>query len=113
LETEKYGIYPKEHPANCPLQWMLSNDMGCISYDCKLNLITIRGNLTGDQYIRDVLQPVVPHFEKHTLPARSVFIDDNARPHHSRAVTAYLQSEDVISFPLPAMSHDLNPIELV
>jgi hypothetical protein len=28
--------------------------MGCISHDCKLDLVTIRGNLTGDQYIRDV-----------------------------------------------------------
>jgi transposase len=72
---------------------------GCISHDCKLDLVTIQGNLTGDQYIRDVLQPVVvPHF-------------DNARPHRSRAVTAYLQSEAVASVPWPAMSPDLNPIK--
>jgi hypothetical protein len=31
----------------------------CISLDCKLDLVTIQGNLAGDQYIRDVLQPVV------------------------------------------------------
>ena len=48
----------KEHPANCPLRWRLSNGLGCISHDCKLDLATIQGNLTGDQYIRDVLQPV-------------------------------------------------------
>ena len=30
----------------------------CISHDCKLDLVTIQGTLTGDQYIRDVLQPV-------------------------------------------------------
>ena len=71
---------------------------GYISHDCKLDLVTIQGNLTGDQYIRDVLQPVVPHF-------------DNARPHRSRAVTAYLQSEVMISVPWPAMSPDLNPIK--
>jgi hypothetical protein len=29
---------------------------GCISHDYKLDLVTIQGNLTGDQYIRDVLQ---------------------------------------------------------
>ena len=38
-------------------------------------------------------------------------MDDNARPHRSRTVTAYLQSEAVTSFPWPAMSPDLNPIE--
>ena len=85
---------------------------GCISHDCKLDLVTIQGNLTGDQYIRDVLQPVVvPHFDNHPLATRPVYMDDNGRPHRSRAVTAYLQSEAVTSVPWPAMSPDLNPIE--
>ena len=38
-------------------------------------------------------------------------MDDNARPHRSRAVTAYLQSEAVTSVPWPAMIPELNPIE--
>ena len=38
-------------------------------------------------------------------------MDDNASPHRSRTITAYLQSEDVTSLPLPAMTPDLNPIE--
>jgi transposase len=38
-------------------------------------------------------------------------MDDNANPHRSRVVTAYLQSEAVTSVPWPAMSPDLNPIE--
>ena len=38
-------------------------------------------------------------------------MDDNARPHRSRAVTAYFQSEAVTSVPWPAMIPDLNPIE--
>ena len=85
---------------------------GCISHDCKLDLVTIQGNLTGDQYIRDVLQPVVvPHFDNHPLATRPVYMDDNARPHRSRAVTAYLQSEAVTSVPWPAMNPDLNFIE--
>ena len=47
---------------------------GCISHDCKLDLITIQNNLTGDQYIRDVLQPVVvPHFDNHPLATRRVY----------------------------------------
>jgi hypothetical protein len=85
---------------------------GCISHDCKLDLVTIQSNLTGEQYIRDVLQPVVvPHFDNHPLATRPVYMDDNARPHRSRAVTAYLQSEAVTSVPWPAMSPDFNPIE--
>jgi transposase len=83
---------------------------GCISHDCKLDLVTIKGNLTVDQYIRDVLQPVVvPHFENHPLATRPVYMDDNARPHRSRA--AYLHSEAVTSVTWPAMNPDLNTIE--
>jgi hypothetical protein len=67
---------------------------GCIFHDGKLDLVTIQGKLTGDQYIRDVLQPVViPHFDNHPLATRPVYMDDNARPHCSRAVTAYLQAK--------------------
>jgi transposase len=83
---------------------------GCISHDCKLDLVTIQGQLTGDQYIRDVLQPVVPHFDNHPLATRPVYMNDNARTHRSRAVTAYFQSKAVTSVPWPAMSPDLNPI---
>ena len=85
---------------------------GCISHDYKLDLVTIQGNLTGNQYIRDVLQPVVvPHFDNPPLATRPVYMDDNTRPHRSRAVTAYLQSEAMTSVPWPAMSLDFNPIE--
>jgi hypothetical protein len=28
LETQKYSLYPKEHPANCTLRWRLSNGLG-------------------------------------------------------------------------------------
>ena len=62
---------------------------GCISHDCKLDLATIGGHLSGDQYIRYVLQPV-SHVDHHLLAARPVFMDDNTRPHRSRTVTAYL-----------------------
>ena len=68
--------------------------------------------LCGDQYIRGVLQPVVvPHFDNHPLATRPVYMDDNARPHRSRAATAYLQSETVTSVPWSAMSPDLNTIK--
>jgi hypothetical protein len=55
---------------------------GCISHDCKLDLVTIQGNPTGDQYMRDVLQPVVVyHFDNHPLATRPVYMNDHARLH--------------------------------
>jgi transposase len=80
LETQKYSPYPKEHPANCPLRWRFRNGLACISHDCKPDLVTIQGNLTGDQYIRDVLQPVVvPHFNNHALATMPLYMDGNAQ----------------------------------
>jgi hypothetical protein len=59
-----------------------------------LDLVTIQDNITGDQYIKDVLHPVVvPHFDNYPLATRPVYMDDNARPHRARAVTAYLQTK--------------------
>ena len=28
LETQKYSLCPKGHPANCPVRWRLSNGLG-------------------------------------------------------------------------------------
>ena len=43
--------------------------------------------LTGEQYTRDVVTPVVvPNFDNHTLVSRPLFMDENARTHCSRVV---------------------------
>jgi len=61
---------------------------GCVSEECKLDLITIRGNLNGQIYRQSIREAsVVPHFDNHPLNTRPVFMDDNARPHRSRVVT--------------------------
>ena len=86
----------------------------CVSRDCRLDLVTIRGNLTGDQYIREVLRPVVvPHFDNHPLATRPEYMDDNAKPHRSRAVTAFMRTNAISTIPWPAMTPDLNPIDIL
>lgn len=40
-------------------------------------------------------------------------MDDNARPHRARVVTAYLEQEGIECMDWPARSPDLNPIEHV
>ena len=85
---------------------------GCISYDCRLDLITIPGTLNAQRYQENVLEPhVVPHFEDHTLASRPIFMDDNATPHRARVVKDYLQATAIETLPWPARSPDLNPIE--
>jgi hypothetical protein len=44
---------------------------GCFSFDCKLDLYVLDGNLTGQKYRDNVLAPrVVPHFDNHALADR-------------------------------------------
>ena len=87
---------------------------GCFSFDCKLDLYVLDGNLTGQKYRDNVLAPhVVPHFDNHALADRPMFMDDNARPHRARIVQHFLQQEAVQTIPWPAMSPDMNPIEHV
>ena len=57
------------------------NIVETLSYDCKLDLITVRGNLNEQIYRQNILEAsVVPHFDNHPLNTRPVFMDDNARP---------------------------------
>jgi hypothetical protein len=47
---------------------------GCFSFDCKLDLYVLDGNLTGQKYRDNVLAPrVVPHFDNHALADRPIF----------------------------------------
>ena len=85
---------------------------GCFSFDCKLDLYVLDGNLTGQKYRDNVLAPrVVPNFYNHAFADRPKFMDDNARPHRARIGQHVLQQEAVQTIPWPAMSPDMNPIE--
>jgi hypothetical protein len=54
---------------------------GCFSFDCKLDMYVLDGNLTGQKYSDIVLAPrVVPHFDNHALADRPMFMDDNIEP---------------------------------
>ena len=73
---------------------------GCFSFDCKLDLYVLDGNLTGQKDRDNVLAPrVVPHFDNHALADRPMFIDDNARPHRTQIVQHFLQQEAVQTIP--------------
>ena len=87
---------------------------GCFSFDCKLELYVLDGNLTVQKYRDNVFAPrVVPHFDNHALADRPMFMDDNARLHRARIVQHLLQQEADHTISWPAMSPDMNPIEHV
>ena len=83
---------------------------GGISSHYKTPLYHVDGNLNGQRYLQEILQPlVVPALQQ--IGAQAVFMDDNATPHRCRAVNTFVVQAGITRMPWPANSPDLNPIE--
>ncbi|GFT44110.1 transposable element Tcb2 transposase [Trichonephila clavipes] len=80
-----------------------------IAYDSRSTLIVMRGTLTGQRYVDDILRTHVGPF-LNGLPG-AIFQQDNARPHTARVVQDFLRHFQTL--PLPARSPDLSPVEHV
>ncbi|GFY04564.1 transposable element Tcb1 transposase [Trichonephila clavipes] len=82
---------------------------GAIAYDSRSTLIVMRGTLTGQRYVDDILRPHVGPF-LNGLPG-AIFQQDNARPHTARVAQDFLRHFQTL--PWPARSPDLSPVEHV
>ena len=72
-------------------------------------LVVVRGNMTAVRYIDQVLHPVVLTFlQQHH---GTLFQHDNAAAHSARAVTLFMNNNNVDVLPWPSRSPDLSPIE--
>ncbi|GFW17172.1 transposable element Tcb1 transposase [Trichonephila clavipes] len=78
-----------------------------IAYDSRSTLILMRGTLTGQRYVDDILRPHEGPF-LNGFPG-AVFQQDNARPHTARVAQDFLR--DFQTLPWPAYSPDLSPVE--
>ncbi|GFT57992.1 DDE_3 domain-containing protein [Trichonephila clavipes] len=65
----------------------------------------MRGALTGQRYVDDILRPHVEHFLN--CLAGAIFQQDNARPHTARAAQDFLRH--FTTLPCEARSSDLSP----
>jgi len=81
---------------------------GAISHTGRSNLVRVRGNLTAQAYINNILMP-------HALPLLqqpgAIFQHDNARPHAARLTREFLTRNNVQTLPWPSNSPDMNAIE--
>ncbi|GFU00079.1 transposable element Tcb2 transposase [Trichonephila clavipes] len=71
--------------------------------------VVMRGTLTGQRYVNDILRPHVGPF-LNGLPG-AMFQQDNARPHTARVAQDFLRHFQTL--PLPARSSDLFSVEHV
>ncbi|GFS50865.1 transposable element Tcb1 transposase [Trichonephila clavipes] len=78
-------------------------EWGVIAYNTWSSLVLIRGTMTAQRYIYDILQPhVFPLMQR--LPG-AIFKQDNAGPHTKDCLLT------VTTLPWPTQSPDLSPIE--
>ncbi|GFT70426.1 transposable element Tcb2 transposase [Trichonephila clavipes] len=80
---------------------------GAIAYDSRSTLIVMRGTLTVQRYVEDILRPHVGPF-LNGLPG-AIFQQDNARPHTARVAQDFLRHFQTL--PWPARCPDLSPVE--
>ncbi|GFT28701.1 transposable element Tcb2 transposase [Trichonephila clavipes] len=74
-----------------------------IDYNTRSPLVLIRGTMTAQRHIHDILQP-------HILPLiETIFQQDNTRPHPARVSQDRLLA--ITTLPWPARSPDSSPIE--
>ncbi|GFV43349.1 transposable element Tcb1 transposase [Trichonephila clavipes] len=80
---------------------------GLSAYSTVSSLVLIRGTMTAQRYIHDILQPyVLPLMQR--LPG-SIFQQDNARSHTARVSQECICT--VTTLPCPARFSDLSPID--
>ncbi|GFX40269.1 transposable element Tcb1 transposase [Trichonephila clavipes] len=79
------------------------------AYDSQSTLNAMRGTLTGQRYVDDILRPHVGPF-LNGLPG-AIFQQDNVRPHTARVAQDFLRHFQTL--PWPARSPDLSPVEHV
>ncbi|GFS65525.1 transposable element Tc3 transposase [Trichonephila clavipes] len=80
---------------------------GAVAYDSQYTLIVMRGTLTGQRYVDDILRPHVGPF-LNGLPG-TIFQQDNARPHTARVAQDFLRHFQTL--PCPPRSPDLSPVK--
>ncbi|GFT80389.1 transposable element Tcb2 transposase [Trichonephila clavipes] len=82
---------------------------GTIAYDSRSTLIVMRGTLTDQRYVDDILRLHVGPF-LNGLPG-AIFQQDNARSHTARVAQDFLRHFQTL--PWPDRSLDLSPVEHV
>nr|CAH7735623.1 unnamed protein product [Callosobruchus chinensis] len=85
---------------------------GGIRFNGRTQLIHFPGTMTGAYYLQNIINAIVQPLGNE-IGDQFIFMNDNARPHRTRAVQQALKNGNVARLEWPAMSPDMNPIEHV
>jgi transposase len=88
---------------------------GCISQYHVGPIVSIKGSMTGKEYMKILKEEVWPELDEaqRIHPGHWRFMQDNAPVHRSKANIEFLASTGIDTIDWPPYSPDLNPIENV
>lgn len=85
---------------------------GGIMFNRRTPLIHIPGTMTGQYYLQNIINAIIVPLSNE-LGDQFIFMDDNARPHRTRAIQETLENQNINRMDWPPNSPDMNPIEHV
>nr|CAH7767999.1 unnamed protein product [Callosobruchus chinensis] len=92
-------------------QWLLPQWRNVLfSDESRFGLIP--RTMTGAYYLQNIINANVQPL-RNEIGDQFIFMDDNARPHRTRAVQQALENGNIARLEWPAVSPDMNPIEHV
>ncbi|GFU71326.1 transposable element Tc1 transposase [Trichonephila clavipes] len=91
LGTDPHTVLSHTARAACVMVWE------AIAYDSRSTLIVLRGTLTGQRYVDDILRPHVGPFVNG--PPEAIFQEDIARQHTSRNAQDFLRHFQTLPWP--------------
>nr|CAH7769340.1 unnamed protein product [Callosobruchus chinensis] len=74
--------------------------------------VLMSGTMTGAYYLQNIINAIVQPL-RNEIGDQFIHMDDNARPHRTRAVQQALENGNNARLELPVMSPDITPIEHV
>ena len=82
------------------------------TYDHKIALTVIEGNMNAAKYRDEILRDVIVPFQEAHPAENFILLDDNATSHRARIVIAYKQANNITTVDWPVRSPDLNVIDM-
>nr|CAH7741204.1 unnamed protein product [Callosobruchus chinensis] len=91
--------------------WLLPQWRNVLSSDVS-KFGVIPGTMTGAYYLQNIINAIVQPI-RNEIGDQFIFMDDNAKPHRTRAVQQALENGNIARLEWPAISPDMNPVEHV
>nr|CAH7730495.1 unnamed protein product [Callosobruchus chinensis] len=85
---------------------------GGFRFNGRMQVIHTPGTMTGAYYLQNIINAIVQSL-RNEIGDQFIFMDDNARPHRTRATQQALENGNIARLESPAISPDMNPIEHV